>query len=75
LVTRSSIALLADLPEIRTRNNKEIVALVGVAPMNRDSGSLRGKRKIKGGRASVRTMLYMATSSATQCNPVIKRFL
>ena len=66
--------LLADLPEIGTLNNKEIGALVGVAPMNRDSGSLRGKRKIKGGRASVRTMLYMATLSATQCNPVIKHF-
>lgn len=66
--------LLADLPEIGTLNNKEIGALVGVAPMNRDSGSMRGKRKIKGGRASVRTMLYMATLSATQCNPVIKHF-
>jgi len=66
--------LLADLPEIGTLNNKEIGALVGVAPMNRDSGSLRGKRKIKGGRASVRTILYMATLSATQCNPVIKNF-
>jgi len=66
--------LLADLPEIGTLSNKEIGALVGVAPMNRDSGSMRGKRKIKGGRASVRTMLYMATLSATQCNPVIKHF-
>ena len=66
--------LLADLPEIGTLNNKEIGALVGVAPMNRDSGSMRGKRKIKGGRASVRTILYMATLSATQCNPVIKHF-
>jgi transposase len=66
--------LLADLPEIGTLNNKEIGALVGVAPMNRDSGSLRGKRKVKGGRASVRTMLYMATLSATQCNPVIRHF-
>jgi transposase len=66
--------LLADLPEIGTLSNKQIGALVGVAPMNRDSGSLRGKRKIKGGRATVRTMLYMATLSATQCNPVIKYF-
>ncbi len=66
--------LLADLPEIGTLNNKEIGSLVGVAPMNRDSGSMRGKRKIQGGRASVRTMLYMATLSATQCNPVIKHF-
>jgi transposase len=66
--------LLADLPEIGTLNNKEIGALVGVAPMNRDSGSMRGKRKIQGGRATVRTILYMATLSATQCNPVIKHF-
>jgi transposase len=66
--------LLADLPEIGTLNNKQVGALVGVAPMNRDSGSLRGKRKVQGGRASVRTILYMATLSATQCNPVIKQF-
>jgi transposase len=66
--------LLADLPEIGTLNNKQIAALVGVAPLNRDSGRLRGQRRIKGGRASVRTVLYMATLSATQCNPVIKDF-
>jgi len=47
---------------------------VGVAPFNRDSGRSRGKRRIRGGRASVRTTLYMATLSATQCNPVIKAF-
>jgi len=47
---------------------------VGVAPMNRDSGKLRGKRRIKGGRYTVRAVLYMATLSATQCNPVIKGF-
>ncbi len=66
--------LLADLPEIGTLNNKEISALVGVAPINRDSGAMRGKRKVQGGRATVRTILYMATLSATQCNPVIKNF-
>lgn len=66
--------LLADLPEIGTLNNKEISALVGVAPINRDSGAMRGKRKVQGGRATVRTILYMATLSATQCNPVIKSF-
>ena len=66
--------ILADLPEIGTLNNKEISALVGVAPMNRDSGKLRGKRRVQGGRASVRTILYMATLSATQCNPVIRDF-
>lgn len=66
--------LLADLPELGTLNNKEVAALVGVAPINRDSGKLRGKRRIRGGRACVRTVLYMATLSATQCNPVIKAF-
>lgn len=64
--------LLADLPELGTLNNREISALVGVAPINRDSGRLRGKRRIQGGRAAIRTVLYMATLSATQCNPVIK---
>jgi transposase len=66
--------ILADLPEIGTLNNREVSALVGVAPINRDSGRLRGKRRIKGGRASIRTVLYMATLSAIQCNPVIKGF-
>ncbi|HBC58172.1 MAG TPA: hypothetical protein DCZ03_13500 [Gammaproteobacteria bacterium] len=48
--------------------------MVGVAPFYRDSGKLRGKRRIRGGRHSVRTILYMATLSASQCNPVIKDF-
>ena len=66
--------LLADLPELGDLNNREISSLVGVAPINRDSGRLRGKRRIQGGRAAIRTVLYMATLSATQCNPVIKAF-
>ena len=66
--------LLADLPELGTLNNREISKLVGVAPINRDSGRKRGKRRIQGGRAAIRTVLYMATLSATQCNPVIKAF-
>ena len=66
--------LLADLPELGELENKEISALVGVAPVNRDSGRMRGKRRIQGGRANIRTVLYMATLSATQCNPVIKAF-
>jgi transposase len=66
--------LLADLPELGTMNNKQAAALVGVAPINRDSGKVRGKRRIYGGRASVRTTLYMATLSATRCNPVISDF-
>lgn len=66
--------LLADMPELGSLNNKQSASLVGVAPINRDSGRLRGKRRIQGGRAGVRTTLYMATLSATQCNPVIKSF-
>lgn len=66
--------LLADLPELGSMNNKQAAALVGVAPMNRDSGKTKGKRRIKGGRYGVRTTLYMATLSATLCNPVIRQF-
>lgn len=66
--------LLADLPELGTMTNKQAAALVGVAPMNRDSGKMKGKRRIQGGRYSVKTTLYMATLSATLCNPVIKEF-
>ena len=66
--------LLADLPELGALNNREISALVGVAPINRDSGRVRGKRRIQGGRAAIRSVLYMATLSALQCNQVIKAF-
>jgi transposase len=57
-----------------TLNRRQIAALVGVAPFNRDSGVLKGKRTIWGGRAGVRTVLYMATLTAVRCNPVIKTF-
>jgi transposase len=66
--------LLADLPELGSMSNKQAAALFGVAPINRDSGKSRGKRRIKGGRAGVRTTLYMSTLSATQCNPIIRAF-
>ena len=66
--------LLGELPELGQLNKKEIAALVGVAPMNHDSGKSRGKRRIQGGRAPVRTMLYMATLCGTQHNPVIRAF-
>ncbi len=69
-----SRTLLADLPELGTLNRKQIAALVGVAPLNRDSGTLRGKRQVWGGRAPVRAALYMATLVATKCNPVIRSF-
>jgi transposase len=69
-----SSTLLGQLPELGTLNRKQIAALVGVAPLNRDSGKFRGKRSIWGGRASVRSSLYMATLVATRHNPVIKAF-
>ncbi|WP_368413435.1 transposase, partial [Dongia sp.] len=53
---------------------RQIAALVGLAPFNHDSGTLRGRRAIRGGRADVRTVLYMATISAIRCNPIIKTF-
>ncbi|MDG4694988.1 IS110 family transposase [Providencia sp. CRE-3FA-0001] len=67
-------ALLAEVPELGNLSRREISALVGVAPVNRDSGSMRGRRTIFGGRTSVRTALYMATLVATRFNPVIKAF-
>lgn len=70
----TSAILLSDLPELGSIDRKKIAALVGVAPFNNDSGRFRGKRKIKGGRPTVRTVLYMATISAIKCNPVIKSF-
>ncbi len=66
--------LIAELPELGRLDRKKIAALVGVAPMNRDSGSMRGKRMIRGGRASVRSALYMAALSAARCNPPVAAF-
>lgn len=66
--------LLAELPELGQLNRQQIAALVGVAPLNRDSGKRRGKRRVTGGRATVRRVLYMATLTATRCNPVIGQF-
>lgn len=66
--------LLAELPELGQLNAREISALVGVAPFNRESGKWRGKRRIRDGRASVRTMLYMASLSAVRFNPPIRTF-
>ena len=66
--------LLANLPELGMLTSKQIAALVGVAPLNRDSGTLRGKRTVWGGRAQVRTALYMAAIVAARFNPVIGAF-
>jgi len=65
--------LLGELPELGQLTNRQIAALCGLAPFNRDSGRLKGKRRIRGGRAPIRTVLYMAMLSAIQHNPVIKR--
>lgn len=70
----TSATLLAQLPELGDLSGKKIAALVGVAPLNKDSGKKRGKRRVFGGRASVRRTLYMATLSATKFNPVIRAF-
>ncbi len=69
-----SITLMGSLPELGRLNRKQIAALVGVAPMNRDSGTMRGKRTIRGGRSNVRAVLYMSTLAATRFNPVIKAY-
>jgi len=66
--------LVAKLPELGSRNRQQIAALVGVAPVNKDSGKKRGKRRVFGGRASVRRVLYMATLAATKFNPIIRAF-
>ena len=66
--------LFLELPELGTLSRQQIAALVGVAPLNRDSGTLRGRRTVWGGRARVRAVLYMGTLVATRHNPVIKAF-
>jgi len=66
--------LLAEVPELGELNGREISALVGLAPINRDSGEMRGKRTIFGGRPQVRKVLFMAALVATRWNPVIKAF-
>ena len=69
-----SRTLLADLPELGRLNRKQIAALVGVAPLARDSGTLRGKRVVWGGRAPVRAVLYMGALVATRRNPALRAF-
>jgi transposase len=69
-----SFSLITDLPELGTLNRQQIAKLVGVAPLNRDSGEQRGTRHIYGGRARLRSVLYMAALTASRHNPVIKEF-
>ncbi len=70
----TACTLVAQLPELGRVTGKKISSLVGIAPFNRDSGRMRGKRTIWGGRASIRSALYMATLSAVRCDPVLKEF-
>lgn len=70
----TAITLLSDFPELGSLNRKQSASLCGVAPFNRDSGTLRGKRTTWGGRQSVRTATYMATFTAIRFNPVLKTF-
>lgn len=70
----TAATLVAELPELGTIGNKQIAALIGVAPMNRDSGMARGQAHIAGGRMSARCCLYMATIVAIRCNPAIRSF-
>ncbi|MFQ3229447.1 IS110 family transposase [Reinekea sp.] len=66
--------LLGELPELGELNSRQIAALCGLAPYNKDSGAMNGKRRIRGGRAPIRTMLYMAMMCAIQHNPIMKSF-
>ena len=70
----TSATILAMLPELGTLNRQKIAALVGVAPVNKDSGRRQKKRRVFGGRANVRSVLYMAALSASKHNPKIKAF-
>jgi len=69
-----SSTLLANLPELGTLDRRQIAALVGIAPLARDSGMFRGKRRVWGGRAVVRSALYMGTLVGTRYNPILKTF-
>ncbi|EKG0411240.1 IS110 family transposase [Vibrio cholerae] len=65
-------SIISNVPELGYITNKQASSLIGVAPITRESGRLKGKRMIQGGRAQVRTVLYMAMMSAIQCNPIFK---
>lgn len=69
-----SMSLITGLPELGTLSRRQIAALVGVAPLNRDSGLFRGKRTVWGGRAHIRAVLYMSALSAARFNPALRRF-
>jgi len=68
----AAVSIISNVPELGYITNKQAASLIGVAPMTKESGAYKGKRVIQGGRAQVRTVLYMAMMSAMQCNPVFK---
>jgi transposase len=74
IANKTARTLIADLPELGSLTRRKIAALVGYAPMSRDSGTMRGKRHIAGGRHTVRSALYMAALTASRCNPAIRAF-
>ncbi len=74
IASRTATTLVAKLPELGQADRQEIACLAGLAPLNKDSGKMRGKRMIAGGRAEVRQALYMAAVSATRFNPLIRPF-
>lgn len=74
IAAATSATVIAELPELGGRSNKVLKALTGVAPFNSDSGSVRGQRHIKGGRAPLRQALYMAAQTGYRCNPILKPF-
>lgn len=67
-----AVSLLSNMPELGLVNNKEAAALIGVAPINKESGTYQGQRRIRGGRPQIRSVMFMAMMSAMQCNPVFK---
>lgn len=71
---KTAITVVAELPEIGNLSSKQVAAIAGVAPMNRDSGKYKGKRRIRGGRSHLRSALYMAALTAARMNPVIAEF-
>jgi len=73
LIVTTAATLAAELPELGRLNRRQVASLAGLAPFDRDSGTLRGRRFITGGRKAVRVVLHMAALTATRCNPTIRR--
>ena len=74
VATRTAIAIITAIPELGTLSSKQVAALAGLAPFNRDSGTMRGRRSISGGRKTARNALYMAAVVGSRHNPILKEF-